>query len=48
MPAKVVDELDNELGEVVSGRGLAGEEACARRNVELWVLAQAIVKYDDV
>ena len=45
---EVVDELDDELGEVVGGRGLAGEEERARRNVELRILAQAIVEHDDV
>ena len=45
---QVVDELDDELGEVVGGRGLAGEEERARRHVELRVLPQAIVEHDDV
>jgi hypothetical protein len=45
---EVVAELDDELGEVVSGCGLAGEEEGARREVELRVLVQAIVEHDDV
>ena len=46
--AEVVDELDDELGEVVGGRGLAGEEERARRHVEFGILAQPVVEHDDV
>ena len=44
----VVDQLDDQLGQGVGRRGLAGEEEGARRHVEPRVVAQAIVQDDDV
>ena len=44
----VVDQLDDQLGQRIGRRGLAGEEEGARRHVERRVVAQAIVEDDDV
>ena len=44
----VVDELDDQLGQRVRRRGLAGEEESPRRHVELGVVAQAIIQNDNV
>ena len=44
---KIVDELDDQLGKPVGGRGLAGEEERPRRHGEVRVVAQPVVKHDD-
>ena len=42
----VIDELDDELGEVIGWRGLAGEEERARRHIKSWIRAQPIVEHN--
>src|SRR5262245_14335172 len=44
---QVVDELDDDLGQLVSGGCLAGEKESPRRHVKLGVLPQPIVEYHD-
>ena len=44
---EIVDELDDQLGQLVGGRRLAGEEESARRHLEIGVLAQPVVKHHD-
>ena len=44
---EVVDELDDELGQVVRRRRLAGEEERPRRHLEARVLPQPVVEHDD-
>ena len=44
---QVVEELDDELGQLVGGRRLAGEEERARRHLEVRVLPQPVVEHDD-
>ena len=43
-----VDELDDQLGDVVAGRGLAAENESARGDVEPRVLLEPVVQGDDV
>ena len=43
-----VDELDDELGHAVAGRGLAAEDEGARRHVGLRVALEALVEREDV
>ena len=44
---EIVDELDDDLGELIGGRRLAGKKESARRHLELRVLAQPIVEHHD-
>ena len=44
---QVVDELDDELGQVVGRRRLAGEEERPRRHLEVRILAQPVVEHHD-
>src|SRR4051812_42189107 len=44
---KIVDELDDQLGEMVGGRGLACEYECARGERGVRVGAQAVVQDDE-
>ena len=44
---QIVDELDDHLGQLIGGRGLAGEEESSRRDRQAGVLAQPIVENDD-
>ena len=44
---QVVDELDDDFGQVICGRRFAGEQKCARRHFEVWIGAQPVVKHDN-
>src|SRR6267142_7121564 len=44
----VVDQLDDEFGQVVCWRRFAGEEKGARWYLQMRVIAQLVVEYDDV
>ena len=44
---QVVDELDDQLGQMVGRRGFSGEEECARRHLEFGILAQPVVEHHD-
>ncbi len=45
---EIVNELDDELGQMISGRGFPGEEKRARRSFRIGILAQTIVKDHDM
>jgi hypothetical protein len=44
---QVVQELDDDLGQVIAGRRFAGEEERARRQLEARILAQPVVEHHD-
>ena len=44
---QVIDELDDQLGEMIGGRGLAGEEERPRRHLQVRVLPQPVVEHHD-
>ena len=44
---KIVDELDDELGQLIGRRRFAGEEERPRRHLEAGILAQPVIEHDD-
>ena len=44
---QIIDELDDDLGQVVGRRRLAGKEKCPRGHLEIRILPQPVVQHDD-
>lgn len=44
---EIVNEFDDELGELIGGGSLSGKKEGARREKEIGIFAEAVVEHDD-